>query len=159
MPSGDHAGSVSIDQWRVSGRRLRPRSDDNPTGEDALHTKLDQLEWLFDGTGVDWRVYPVDDGDPEDSAAVAERRAADHPCGDRVTVLRLGEALPDERGPLRDLAHVDDSRKGGAIVHGADVAIGDGCGAIVMTDADNSVNLGQVGLLLAPHAAGNWRSQ
>ncbi len=136
-------------------RRLRPRSDDNPTGEDALHTKLDQLEWLFDGTGVDWRVYPVDDGDPEDSAAVAERRAADHPCGDRVTVLRLGEALPDERGPLRDLAHVDDSRKGGAIVHGADVAIGDGCGAIVMTDADNSVNLGQVGLLLAPHAAGN----
>ncbi len=135
-------------------RRLQPRSSDNPTGEDALHAKLDQLTWLFAGTPVDWRVYPVDDGDPDDSASVAEQRAALHAAGDRVEVLRLAEALPTASGPLRWLPDVDASRKGGAIVHGADVARKSGCDAIVMTDADNSVNLGQLGLLLEPFASG-----
>ncbi|MBT8241787.1 MAG: glycosyltransferase, partial [Acidimicrobiia bacterium] len=46
-------------------RRLRPRSDANSTGENALHVKLDQLTWLFQGTPIGWRVYPVDDGDPD----------------------------------------------------------------------------------------------
>ena len=135
-------------------RRLRPRDDFNPTGEDALHVKLDQLEWLFSGTDVDWRIYPVDDGDPDDSAAVAEERAAEHECGHRVQVLRLAEAIPALRGPMAGLRHVDDSRKGGAIVLGAQVGLAEGCDAIVMTDADNSVNLGQIGLLLAPFAGG-----
>ena len=135
-------------------RRLRPPSPDNPTGEDALHVKLDQLEWLFRGTDIDWRVYPVDDGDPDDSASVAEERADQHPEGWRVLVLRLDEAIPTSTGPLRTLQTVDDSRKGGAIVLGARQAIADGCDVVVMTDADNSVNLGQVGLLLASHADG-----
>ena len=135
-------------------RRLRPRSPDNPTGEDALHVKLDQLEWLFRGTDIDWRVYPVDDGDPDDSASVAEERADQHPEGWRVSVLRLDDAIPTSTGPLRTLQDVDDSRKGGAIVLGARQAIADGCDVVVMTDADNSVNLGQVGLLLASHADG-----
>ena len=59
-------------------RRLMPRRSDNPTGEDSLHAKLDQLGWLFAGSGVDWRVFPVDDGDPDNSAAVAIERAAEH---------------------------------------------------------------------------------
>ena len=135
-------------------RRLRPRDESNSTGEDALHVKLDQLQWLFSGTDVDWRVYPVDDGDPGDSATVAEERAAKHGCGHRVEVLRLAEAIPATTGPLAGLRHVDDSRKGGAIVHGAQVALASDCDATVMTDADNSVNLGQIGLLLAPFADG-----
>ena len=135
-------------------RRLQPRSADNPTGEDALHTKLDQLEWLLEGTGIDWRVYPTDDGDPDDSAAVAIDRAASHPLGDRTRVLRLADAIATEDGPLGNLRSVDDSRKGGAIVHGSMSALDDGCDAVVMTDADNSVNLGQLGLLIAPHADG-----
>jgi hypothetical protein len=69
-------------------------------------------------------------------------------------VLRLGDAVPTDTGPLAGLGHVDDSRKGGAIIHGAAVALADGSDAMVMTDADNSVNLGQLGLLLAPFAAG-----
>ena len=68
-------------------RRLRPRDGDNPTGEDSLHVKLDQLDWLFDGTDVDWMLIPVDDGDPDDSATVAAGRAALHGSGERVTVL------------------------------------------------------------------------
>ena len=135
-------------------RRLRPRTDENPNGEDALHTKLDQLDWLLAGTTVDWQVYPVDDGDPDDSATVAEERARLHGHADRVHVLRLADAIPSTTGALAGLGHVDESRKGGAIVHGAAVALADGCDAVVMTDADNSVNLGQLGLLLAPFAAG-----
>lgn len=135
-------------------RRLRPRTDDNPAGEDALHVKLDQLSWLFSGTPIGWRVYPVDDGDPDDSAAVAIERAALHAEGHRVSVLRLADAIPTGVGPLAGLRHVDESRKGGAIIAGAATAVADGCDAVVMTDADNSVNLGQVGLLLGPYSGG-----
>lgn len=150
------AGSVAVvfAMWGEE-RRLRPRTEANPTGEDALHVKLDQLSWLFEGTDVEWSVYPVDDGDPEDSGAIAEHRAKEHRDGHRVQVLRLAEALPAATGPLMTLADADDSRKGGAIVHGADVARSRGCDVMVMTDADNSVNLGQVGLLLAEHARGH----
>ncbi|MEM9041140.1 MAG: glycosyltransferase [Actinomycetota bacterium] len=136
-------------------RRLRPRDAHNPTGEDALNTKLDQLDWLFADTDVDWSVLPVDDGDPDDSATVAAERAALHPSGGRVTVLRLGDAIPADAGPLATLDHVDDSRKGGAIVLGAANALDGGADAIVMTDADNSVHLGQVGLLLRPFVGGD----
>ena len=131
-------------------RRLLPRGPDNPTGEDALATKLDQLDWLFGGTGVDWSVVAVDDGDPDDSAAVALERAERHRRGDRVEVLRLADALPAAEGPLATLDDVDDSRKGGAVVLGAWHTLDAGADAVVVTDADNSVNLGQVGLLLGP---------
>lgn len=148
-----HPVAVVLAMWGER-RRLRPASAYNPTGEDALHVKLDQLDWLLGETGIDWRLYAVDDGDPEDSAAVAEERAALHERGDRVSVLRLSDAVPARSGPLAGLAAVDDSRKGGAIVHGAASALVDGHAAVITTDADNSVDLGQIGLLLAPHAAG-----
>ena len=135
-------------------RRLLPRSADNPTGEDALITKLDQLSWLFDGSAVDWSVIAVDDGDPDDSASVALRQAERHQERERVTVLRLGEAIPTDSGPLASLADVDDSRKGGAIALGALRAMDRGADAVVITDADNSVDLGQVGLLLQPFLGG-----
>jgi len=135
-------------------RRLRPRNLDNPTGEDSLHTKLNQLAWLFADTEVDWQLLPVDDGDPDDSASVAVERADLHPLGDHVTVLRLGDAVPADSGALATLADVDDSRKGGAIVLGALHALDDHADAIVITDADNSVHLGQIGLLLGPFVRG-----
>lgn len=135
-------------------RRLLPRSADNPTGEDALVTKLDQLSWLFDGSGVDWSVVAVDDGDPDDSAAVAVEQARRHVEQERVTVLRLADAIPTDSGPLASLDHVDNSRKGGAIVLGALHSVDMEADAVVITDADNSVDLGQVGLLIEPFANG-----
>ncbi|MEM9131989.1 MAG: glycosyltransferase [Actinomycetota bacterium] len=135
-------------------RRLRPRSGDNPTGEDALIAKLDQLTWLLDGSGVDWSLLAVDDGDPEDSASVAIDQARRHAEHERVTVLRLADAVDTETGPLATLDHVDDSRKGGAIVLGAQRSMDDQADAVIITDADNSVDLGQVGLLLQPFAEG-----
>jgi len=146
----DWAGNLAVvfAMWGER-RRLQPRTPDNPTGEDSLVCKLDQLAWLFDGSGIDWTLIAVDDGDPEDSATVALERAAHHPLGARVRVLRLSEALATSP-PLAGLAHVDDSRKGGAMVLGAYEALGAGADAVVLTDADNSVNLGQLGLLLGP---------
>lgn len=145
--------AVVIAMWGER-RRLRPPSDDNPTGEDSLHVKLDQLSWLLDDSPVSWRLYVVDDGDPEDSASVAAERAREHPSGDRVTVLRLDDVVPADSGPLAGLASVDDSRKGGAIVHGAATAVADGADAVIMTDADNSVDLAQVGMLIGGYADG-----
>lgn len=135
-------------------RRLQPRDDGNPLGEDALRTKLDQLDWLLSDTGIRWRLVAVDDGCPDDSAGVAERMAAAHPLGDHVEVLRLADVLPATEGPLAGLAHPDDSRKGGAMVLGAQHALDTGADAMIMTDADTSVDLGQLGLLLAPFAGG-----
>jgi hypothetical protein len=93
--------------------RLRPRSPDNPNGEDLLCVKLEQLEWATRGTQIRWRLYAVDDGCPEQSARIAAERAAGHPLGARVRVLELAETLPARTGPLAALGSADDSRKAG----------------------------------------------
>jgi len=130
--------------------RLRTKSADNPNGEDSLRVKLQQLDWVTSGTAVNWTLYAVDDGDPNDSGAMVADIAANHPLGDHVKVLHLANAVPTDAGPLAALPSADDSRKGGAIVLGCMQAIEDGVDAVVYTDADNSVHLGQIGLLLRP---------
>ena len=151
----DRVGRIAVvfAMWGEQNRLL-PRTVDNPTGENSLATKLDQLDWLFAGTDAQWSLVAVDDGDPNDSAAVAVLQARQHRVGERVVVLRLAEALPAVAGPLATLEGVDDSRKGGAIVLGAHHAIAGGADAVLITDADNSVNLGQAGLLLGPFVRG-----
>lgn len=143
--------AVGFAMWGEQ-RRLRPRTDDNPTGEDAMVTKLDQLDWAMADTDIDWTLLAIDDGDPDDSASVARSEADRHRQGHRVTVLRLADAVPAGDGPLAGLRHVDDSRKGGALVLGAHHAMENGVDAFFITDADNSVNLGQLGLLVGPFA-------
>ena len=54
-----------------------------------------------------------------------------------------------------NLHHVDDSKKGGAIILGCQKALDDGMDCVVYTDADNSVHLGQLGLLLNPYMEQN----
>jgi hypothetical protein len=137
--------------------RLRPKSDDNPNGEDSLRVKLAQLAWATAGTPVEWTLYAVDDGCPYDSGKLAQSIADEHPLGDHVRVLFLADAVPTESGPLAELNSADDSRKGGAIVYGCMQAIEDGVDAVMYTDADNSVHLGQLGLLLRPWLDDNYR--
>lgn len=137
--------------------RLHPRSEDNPNGEDSLRTKLTQLAWITKDTTVDWHVYAVDDGCPHGSGDIAQEIADSHPLGDKVTVLKLAEAVPTDSGPLKNLASADDSRKGGAIILGCMQAVEDGVDAVIYTDADNSVHLGQIGLLLKPYSAEHAR--
>ena len=131
--------------------RLLPKSSTNPNGENTLQTKIDQLEWITRNTDVEWKLYAVDDGCPYDSGKIALDTIKDHPKRDQVEVMFLNDAIPTKSGPLRNLDSVDDSKKGGAIILGANKAIEDGMDAVMYTDADNSVHLGQVGILLQPH--------
>ena len=128
--------------------RLRPRSESNPNGEDLLRTKIDQLAWCTQGTDVTTRIYAVDDGCPHGSGTIAQEIVEASSLQDQVEVLHLQDALPTSEGPLRELKSANDSRKAGAIILGCMQALKDGYDAILYTDADNSVNLGQIGLLL-----------
>ena len=130
--------------------RLKPRSEENPNGEDSLRVKLDQLAWATAGTPVDWKLIAVDDGCPHGSGALARQIATTHPEGQRTQVLDLADALPASQTPLSRLANPEASRKGGAIILGCLEALRDGVDAVIYTDADNSVHLGQIGLLLRP---------
>jgi hypothetical protein len=131
--------------------RLRPKSGANPHGEDSLRTKIDQLSWATAGTGVEWTLYPVDDGCPYGSGQLGQTIAAEYGPEQAVQVLFLADHLPATTGPLRRLASADDSRKAGAIILGCMQAIAAGAEAVIYTDADNSVHLGQIGLLLQPY--------
>lgn len=144
-----HIGVV-FGMWGEQNR-LRPKSAENPHGEDSLRVKLEQLNWATQDSNVSWTLYPVDDGCPYDSGRLAEEIAAEHPLGDHVQVLFLAKALPAESGPLQKLASANESRKAGAVILGAMQAIADGADAVIYTDADNSVHLGQIGLLLKPY--------
>lgn len=144
-----HIGVV-FGMWGEQNR-LRPKSADNPNGEDSLRVKLEQLDWVTQNSNISWTLYPVDDGCPYDSGKLAQEIADEHPLGDHVKVLFLADALPADAGPLQKLASANDSRKAGAVILGAMQAIEDGVDAVIYTDADNSVHLGQIGLLLKPY--------
>ena len=131
--------------------RLYPSSDNNPNGEDTLRTKIDQLNWAVENSKVDWHLYAVDDGCPYESGKIAEEIRSTHPDKEKVSILYLANAIPTQEGPLQKLRSVDDSKKGGAIIAGCMRAIEDGMDAIIYTDADNSVHLGQIGILLKPY--------
>jgi hypothetical protein len=131
--------------------RLRPKSGANAHGEDSLRTKISQLAWATAGTGVEWTLYPVDDGCPYGSGQLAQTIAAEYGPEQAVQVLFLADHLPAATGPLRRLASADDSRKAGAIILGCMQAIAAGAEVVIYTDADNSVHLGQIGLLLQPY--------
>ncbi len=130
--------------------RLLPKSDANPNGEDALRTKIGQLNWITAGTPIHWTLYAVDDGCPYGSGNLAQEIASTHPFGQQVKVLFLDDAVPTDSGPLKALTSANDSRKAGAIILGCIQAIADNMDAVIYTDADSSVHLGQMGLLLQP---------
>lgn len=131
--------------------RLYPSSASNPNGEDTLRIKVEQLNWATENSEVDWHLYAVDDGCPYGSGKIAEEILSTLPEKDKVNVLYLEDAIQSQTGPLRNLKSVDDSKKGGAIIAGCQQAIKDGMDAIIYTDADNSVHLGQIGILLKPY--------
>jgi len=137
--------------------RLLSRNDTNPNGEDILRTKITQMNWVTADTPIDWTLYAVDDGCSYHSGKIAQEIANKHLLGDKVRVLFLSEAVPTDSGPLKELKSADNSRKAGAIILGCIQAISDGKDAIIYTDADSSVHLGQIGLLLRPFVDDNYR--
>jgi hypothetical protein len=137
--------------------RLLPKSDTNPNGEDCLRIKLTQLEWITSGTPINWVVYAVDDGCPNGSGKIAQDIVNTDQLGNTVKVHFLEQALPTDTGPLKALKSADDSRKAGAVILGCQQAISDGMDAVIYTDADSSVHLGQIGLLLRPFFEDGYR--
>ncbi|WP_028767404.1 glycosyltransferase [Shewanella fidelis] len=130
--------------------RLLGKSANNPNGENSLLTKVNQLDWICRDTLVDWRLYPVDDGCPHASFDIANRIAEQSQQHAKIKVLKLSDGIKLSNGPLANLQHVDDSKKGGAIIYGCIQALEDNVDAVLYTDADNSVHMGQLGLLLQP---------
>ena len=137
--------------------RMRSKSDINPNGEDSLRTKITQLNWVTSGTPIDWTLYAVDDGCPYGSGNIAKDIAKTHLLGEKVKIFFLSKAVPTDGGPLKDLKSTNDSRKAGAIILGCMHAISDGKDAVIYTDADSSVHLGQIGLLLRPFVDNGFR--
>ena len=137
--------------------RLLAKSDTNPNGEDSLRTKITQLNWATANTPIDWTLYAVDDGCPYDSGIIAQNIAKTHLLGEKVKVLFLSKAVPTDSGPLKGLKCANDSRKAGSIILGCMEAISDGKDAVIYTDADSSVHLGQIGLLIRPFLDNNCR--
>ncbi|WOT05056.1 glycosyltransferase [Shewanella youngdeokensis] len=135
--------------------RLLEKSAANINGENSLLTKVTQLNWACKGTQVDWHLYPVDDGCPHNSFGIASRIADRSSDPEKITVLNLKDGILAKSGPLAELNDVDDSKKGGAIIFGCMQALEDGVDAVVYTDADNSVHMGQLGLILAPFVSSN----
>jgi hypothetical protein len=134
-------------------RRLRPRSEDNPFGEDALRRKIMQINFLQKlNPNVMGRIIAVDDGSPQASSAACVRqlwaeiqteyRKQGRPLDkDLLSVLVITE---DEKKRLQ-------SKKGAAILLGLRRAIQDGWATHVgYTDVDYSTNLLQIPLILTP---------
>ncbi|KZC95513.1 MULTISPECIES: glycosyltransferase [Clavibacter] len=142
--------------WKEA-RRLQPRTERNPAGEDALRAKVAELEWLFRDAPVSWRLYIVDDECPEGSLEVA-RAIVEEDGLESVELLRLRDALPAAEPPLSKLAAADLSVKGGALLLGLRRASARGHDYVMFTDCDNSNNLGQIGLLLEPFLTGGVRA-
>jgi hypothetical protein len=137
--------------------RLLSKSDTIPNGEDSLRTKITQMNWVTADTPIDWTLYAVDDGCPYNSGKIAQEIANTHLLSEKVKVLFLSDAVPTDSGPLKELKSANDSRKAGAIILGCMQAISDGKDAVIYTDADSSVHLGQIGLLVRPLLDDNCR--
>ncbi len=141
--------SVVVPLYGEHERMLRPES--HPNGEAFLDRKIRQLDWLL-GAKPDahWELCLVDDGCPHGSGRLAEAWLAErHPDAD-ARVIFLEEAIRSGTAPVRDLDHVDQSRKGGSIHLGLyEVTRERRNGHVVVyTDADLSTHLGQTGLLI-----------
>ena len=132
--------------------RIRPKSRDNPNGEDFIRRKMKQLEWLFNQSSVNFDMLLVDDGCPNGSGAIAEEIVRIEGFNN-VRVLFIEDGIRSRSPVLKGLRSSGDSRKGGSIQFGMEQAIDghpakDGPHVIVYTDADMAAPVNQIGLLL-----------
>ena len=155
------------------GSRILQRHQD-PHGEDFLRRKVEQLTWLFDridSSSAVWHLFAIDDGCPDEpsSSSLAEAVVSEDGLSDRVTVLRLADAIENGTAvstpsgtneAFSAMTSTDDSRKGGSILYGLHAAMErfgyDGSHLLLYTDADLSANLTQLGSLIEPLLVGGY---
>lgn len=128
--------------------RLRPQSEKNPHGENSLLAKVKSLRWLLDGTTIDWHIFAIDDGCPDDSGGVARALVEEHGLSRNVSIAKLEDLLAMRTCVVPNLKSIAQSEKGGAIAWGSMLAVESGCDLVLYTDCDNSVEIAQLGLLL-----------
>ena len=133
--------------------RLRPVSSDNPNGENSLENKLAQLQWIFEGTEIDYKLIYVSGGCPWGSDEVLDSE-----------ILRTGSAQKVFHIKIADYDTSNffvRNRKGGEVIFGmrsilqlpgyADAGYFD---AMLFTDADMTFDLGQLGMLIDKYFSG-----
>ncbi len=143
------------------GTRMQ-RKEENEFGEDFLRQKYLQLEWLFKGSNKDYVVTLIDDqcNDDPPSGVLAEAIINGDPLlRSKFYVNFLGKAIEnkaniDDEVILHSLdgATIPKSTvKAAAVEYGMALSCSNSKSSndiIVTTDADLSVDLGQIGLLL-----------
>lgn len=127
-------------------RRLMPKSEFNPYGEDALRKKIKQLQDLHAlNPNFEWRLIVVDDGSPTEACYECakdlweEIQNEEHLPSDKVVIERI---TPERKKEIN-------SRKGGAVYYGIQKALDIGWADYIgYTDVDTSIDMRLTGNLL-----------
>jgi len=125
----------------------------HPNGENFIKNKIRQLNWLFENVKdlVKWKMILVDDGCPNNSGRIAQEIIKKHFSHYDIEVLFLQNAIDRKLPTAKYLSNTDESQKGGAILYGMWKAAQDNHNKnhiIIYTDADLSIHLSQIGLLI-----------
>ncbi len=132
--------------------RIRPKSSDNPNGENFVRRKMKQMKWLLKDSPVSFNMILVDDGCPNQSGKKA-REIIETEGYKNVRVLYLEDGIKRQSPVIKGLKSTSDSRKGGSIQYGMwqaleDYSEGDKPHIVVFTDADMAAPVNEIGLLL-----------
>ena len=132
--------------------RIRPKSNDNPNGEDFVRRKMKQMEWLLKDSPLNFNMILVDDGCPKQSGEKAQE-IIEKEGYKNVKVLYLDDGIKRQSVVIKGLRSTSDSRKGGSIQYGMWQALenyseGDKPHIVVFTDADMATPVNEIGLLL-----------
>jgi len=132
--------------------RIRPKSNDNPNGEDFVRRKMKQMEWLLKDSPLNFNMILVDDGCPEQSGEKAQG-IIEKEGYKNVKVLYLDDGIKRESEVIKGLKSTSGSRKGGSIQYGMWQALenyseSDKPHIVVFTDADMAAPVNEIGLLL-----------
>ena len=132
--------------------RIRPKSSDNPNGEDFVRRKMKQMEWLLKDSPLTFNMILVDDGCPKQSGEKAQE-IIEKEGYKNVKVLYLDDGIKRQSAVIKGLKTTSDSRKGGSIQYGMWQALenyseGDKPHIVVFTDADMAAPVSEIGLLL-----------
>ncbi len=99
--------------------RIRPKSNDNPNGEDFVRRKMKQMEWLLKDSPLNFNMILVDDGCPKQSGEKAKALEIIGKEGYKnVKVLYLYDGIKRQSVVIKGLRSTSDSRKGGSIQYG-----------------------------------------
>jgi len=132
--------------------RIRPKSNDNPNGEDFVRRKMKQMEWLLKDSPLTFNMILVDDGCPKQSGEKAQEIIVKERYKN-VKVLYLDDGIKKQSEVIKGLKFTSGSRKGGSIQYGMWQALenyseSDKPHIVVFTDADMAAPVNEIGLLL-----------